>query len=111
MNDTLDFGLRGKVAIVAGGGSAGLEIGIGRAASILLADAGAKVVVTDKDELLAKKTVEMIHKRGGEAKYISGDLTESEQCKRVVDYAISNWGRLDILDNNIGIASKLSVVD
>ena len=111
MNDSLDFGLRGKVAIVAGGGSVGSEIGNGRAASILLADAGAKVVVTDKDELLAKKTVEMIHKRGGEAKYISGDLTESAKCKEVVDFAISNWGRLDILDNNIGIASKLSVVD
>ena len=55
MNDSLDFGLRGKVAIVAGGGSVGSEIGNGRAASILLADAGAKVVVTDKDELLAKK--------------------------------------------------------
>ena len=111
MNDSLDFGLRGKVAIVAGGGSVGSEIGNGRAASILLADAGAKVVVTDKDELLAKKTVEMIHKRGGEAKYISGDLTKSEKCKEVVDFAISNWGRLDILDNNIGIASKLSVVN
>ena len=111
MNNSLDFGLKDKVAIVAGGGAVGSEIGNGRAASILLADAGAKVVVVDHDELLAKKTVEMIQKRGGEAKYISGDLTKSEQCKEVVDFTISSWGRLDILDNNIGIASKLSVVD
>ena len=111
INSSLDFGLKDKVAIVAGAGAVGQEIGNGRAASILLADAGAKVLVADKDEILAKNTFQMIKDRGGEAKYISGDLTKSEQCKKVVDYAISNWGRLDILDNNIGIASKLSVVD
>ena len=111
MNDSLDFGIKDKVAIVAGGGAVGHEIGNGRAASILLADAGAKVLVADKEELLAKNTFQMIKDRGGEAKYISGDLTKSEECKKVVDFAISNWGRLDILDNNIGIASKLSVVD
>jgi len=111
MNDTLDFGLRGKVAIVAGGGAVGKDIGNGRAASILLADAGAKVLVTDKDEILAKNTVKMIQDRGGEAISVGGDLTKSDQCKKVVDLAIRSWGRLDILDNNIGVASKLSVVD
>ena len=54
MNGSLDFGLKDKVAIVAGGGAVGQEIGNGRAASILLADAGAKVLVADKDELLVK---------------------------------------------------------
>ena len=111
MNDSLDFGLKDKVAIVAGGGALGQDIGNGRAASILLAEAGAKVLVVDKDELLAETTVQMIEERSGEASWISGDLTESDQCKKVVDFAISKWGRLDILDNNIGIASKLSVVD
>ena len=101
MIESLDFGLKDKVAIVAGGG----------AASILLAEAGAKVLVADKDDALAKNTVQMIRDRGGESISISGDLTKSEQCKKVVDFAISKWGRLDILDNNIGIASKLSVVD
>ena len=111
MIETLDFGLKDKVAIVAGGGAVGKDIGNGRAASILLAEAGAKVLVADKDDALAKNTVQMIKDRGGEATSISGDLTQSEQCKKVVDFAISKWGRLDILDNNIGIASKLSVVD
>ena len=111
MNDSLDFGLKDKVAIVAGGGAAGQDIGNGRAASILLAEAGAKVLVVDKDKLLAETTVQMIEERGGEASWISGDLTKSDQCKKVVDFAISKWGRLDILDNNIGVASKLSVVD
>ena len=111
MIETLDFGLKDKVAIVAGGGAVGKDIGNGRAASILLAEAGAKVLVADKDDALAKNTVQMIKDRGGEATSISADLTKSEQCKKVVDFAISKWGRLDILDNNIGIASKLSVVD
>ncbi len=111
MIESLDFGLKDKVAIVAGGGAVGKEIGNGRAASILLAEAGAKVLVADKDDALAKNTVQMIKDRGGEATSISGDLTKSEQCKKVVDFVISKWGRLDILDNNIGIASKLSVVD
>ena len=111
MNDSLDFGLKDKVAIVAGGGALGKDIGNGRAASILLAEAGAKVLVVDKDKLLAETTVQMIEERGGEASWISGDLTKSDQCKKVVDFVISKWGRLDILDNNIGVASKLSVVD
>ena len=78
INGSLDFGLKDKVAIVAGGGAVGQEIGNGRAASILLADAGVKVLVADKDEILAKNTFQMIKDRGGEANYISGDLTKSE---------------------------------
>ena len=78
MNDTLDFGIKDKVAIVAGGGAIGLDIGNGRAASILLADAGVKVIVADKDEELANNTVQMIKSRGGEALSIGGDLTKSD---------------------------------
>jgi NAD(P)-dependent dehydrogenase (short-subunit alcohol dehydrogenase family) len=111
MISSLDLGLNDKVAIIAGGGSLGNGIGNGRAASILLAEAGAKVLVADRDETLANNTVQMIKDRGGEALSISGDLTQSDQCKKVVDFALKNWGRLDILDNNIGIDSKLSVVD
>ena len=111
MISSLDLGLKNKVAIVAGGGSLGNGIGNGRAASILLAEAGAKVLVADRDKTLANNTVQMIKDRGGEALGISGDLTQSDQCKKVVDFALKNWGRLDILDNNIGIDSKLSVVD
>lgn len=111
MFSSLDLGLKDKVAIVAGGGALGEGIGNGRAASILLAEAGVRVLVVDKDEELANNTVKMIKDRGGEALGIRGDLTQSDQCKRVVDFVLKNWGRLDILDNNIGIDSKLSVVD
>ena len=111
MIDSLDLGLKGKVAIVAGGGAVGIGIGNGRAASILLADAGVNVLVVDKDDVLANKTVEMIEARGGTATSVGAELTKSSECEKVVDLAISKWGRLDILDNNVGIGSKLSVVD
>jgi NAD(P)-dependent dehydrogenase (short-subunit alcohol dehydrogenase family) len=55
-----DAGLAGKVAILSGGGAAGDGIGNGRAAAILLARAGTKVLVADRDLKLAERTVEMI---------------------------------------------------
>ena len=58
-----DFGLAGKVAIVTGGGAAGDGIGNGRAAAILLARAGARVLVVDRQLDLGQRTVEMIADR------------------------------------------------
>jgi len=58
------WGLTGKVAVVTGGGAAGDGIGNGRAAAILLARVGAQVVVVDRDEALAQRTVTMIAEDG-----------------------------------------------
>jgi NAD(P)-dependent dehydrogenase (short-subunit alcohol dehydrogenase family) len=106
-----DPGLRDKVAIVAGGGAVGDGIGNGRAASILLANAGTRVLVVDADLALAERTVAMIREAGGTAEAHSGDLTKPAECKRMVEAAVDRWGRLDFLDNNIGISSKGTVVD
>ena len=106
-----DAGLSGKVAIVSGGGAAGDGIGNGRAAAILLARAGTKVVVADLDQKLAERTVDMIKAEGGTAVCHAGDMTKEAECKRLVDAAVDRWGRLDFLDNNIGIGSRGSVVD
>ena len=62
-----DFGVKGKVAIVTGGGAAGAGIGNGRAAAILLARAGAQVLVVDRELGLAQQTVKMIAEEGGQA--------------------------------------------
>jgi len=105
-----DWGLAGKVAIVTGGGAAGTGIGNGRAAAILLARAGTKVVVVDKALDLADKTVAMIKDDGGEAIAFEADLTRDEDCAAMVKAAVDRFGRLDFLDNNVGIGSRGSVV-
>jgi NAD(P)-dependent dehydrogenase (short-subunit alcohol dehydrogenase family) len=106
-----ELGLSGKVAIVSGGGAAGDGIGNGRAAAILLARAGTKVMVSDLDVKLAERTVEMIKAEGGTAIAEACDATKESDCKRLVDAAVDHWGRLDFLDNNVGIGSRGSVVD
>jgi NAD(P)-dependent dehydrogenase (short-subunit alcohol dehydrogenase family) len=106
-----DAGLAGKVAIISGGGAAGDGIGNGRAAAILLARAGTKVLVADRDLKLAQRTVEMIEDEGGTAAAHAGDVTEEGECKQLVDAAVARWGRLDFLDNNVGIGSRGNVVD
>src|SRR5437660_10921310 len=106
-----DAGLAGKVAIVSGGGAKGDGIGNGRAAAILLARAGTKVVVSDLDKKLAERTVEMIKAEGGTAVAEACDATREADCKRLIDAAVDHWGRLDFLDNNVGIGSRGSVVD
>ncbi len=104
-------GLKDKVAIVVGGGARGDGIGNGRAACLLLAAEGAKVLVVDRDEALAGRTAEMIAENGGTATAHAADVTQSNQCKDLVAKALSLWGRVDYLDNNVGIGSTKSVVD
>ena len=106
-----DTGLAGKVAIVSGGGAVGDGIGNGRAAAILLAKAGARVVVVDRDKALAGRTVEMIREVKGEAIALEADVTQARDCAAMVQAALDTFGRLDLLDNNVGIGSRGSVVD
>jgi NAD(P)-dependent dehydrogenase (short-subunit alcohol dehydrogenase family) len=105
-----DAGLAGKVAIISGGGAAGEGIGNGRAAAVLLARAGVKVLVADRELALAERTVAMITAEGGTAAAHAGDVTQEADCKRLVDAAVDRWQRLDFLDNNVGIGSRGSVV-
>ncbi|HEX6032394.1 MAG TPA: SDR family NAD(P)-dependent oxidoreductase [Tepidiformaceae bacterium] len=106
-----ELGLRGKVAIVTGGGAARDGIGNGRAAAILLARAGARVLVVDRRLDLARRTVEMISQEGGEAEAYEADVTDETQCRALVETALGTFGRLDLLDNNVGIGSRATVVD
>lgn len=105
------FGLADKVAIVTGGGARGDGIGNGRAAAILLARSGARVAVVDRDEGLAAGTVAMIQAEGGEALALAADVTDESQCRDMVEQVVAKYGRLDLLDNNVGIGSRGSVVD
>ena len=105
------WGLEGKVAVVTGGGALGDGIGNGRAAAILLAKAGARVIVVDRAGDLAKRTVEMIQEVGGEAIAHEADVTRGGDCKALAELALDRFGRLDLLDNNVGIGSRGTVVD
>ena len=106
-----DTGLAGKVAIVTGGGAAGDGIGNGRAAAMLLARAGVSVLVADRKGDLAQHTVDMIAAEGGTSAAFEADVTKSDQCEAMVAAAVERFGRLDFLDNNVGVGSRGSVVD
>lgn len=105
-----EWGLAGKVAIVTGGGAAGDGIGNGRASCILLARAGAHVLVVDRELALAERTVAMIEAEGGRAAAAGFDVTRNGECQAMVAEAIRRWGRVDCLDNNVGIGSRGTVV-
>lgn len=109
--ETGDEGLAGRVAIVTGGGAAGDGIGNGRAACLLLARSGARVLVVDRRPELAQRTVEMIVEEGHVAAAWEADVTNGPDCESMVAEALRRWSRLDVLVNNVGVGSRGSVVD
>jgi NAD(P)-dependent dehydrogenase (short-subunit alcohol dehydrogenase family) len=103
--------LEGKVSIITGAGSSGDGIGNGKATAVLFAREGAKVLLVDAVEERANETMGMIHDEGGEASVLQADVTNAGQCELAVETAIERYGRLDILDNNVGISSRTPVTE
>jgi NAD(P)-dependent dehydrogenase (short-subunit alcohol dehydrogenase family) len=103
--------LQGKVAIVTGAGARAEGIGNGRATAVLFAREGARVLCADQSKDAAEATRAMIAGEGGEAAVFEVDVTRSADCRAMVDEALRRWGRLDILDNNVGIGGRATVVD
>lgn len=103
--------LEGKVAIVTGAGSQASGIGNGRAAAILFAREGARVLLVDRVPERAEETLAMIRDEGGDADLFAADVTNGDDCRAMVEYAVAKWGKLDILDNNVGIGGRGTVVD
>jgi NAD(P)-dependent dehydrogenase (short-subunit alcohol dehydrogenase family) len=95
-----------KKAIITGGAS-----GIGRAAALLFAGAGAAVVIADIDDQRGEAVVKKIHAGGGEGIYVHCDVTKAEDCQRTVQRTINSFGGVDILFNNAGIIRRASVID
>ena len=107
MDNGIAAELEGKVAVVTGAGSRpGEGVGNGRAAAILLARAGARVVVADTQEAWAEDTRRMIaaEEGAGEGVVALGDVTRPEDCRRIVETATGRFGRLDVLVNNVGVS-------
>ncbi|KPK90488.1 MAG: hypothetical protein AMJ94_09240, partial [Deltaproteobacteria bacterium SM23_61] len=103
--------LENKVAIVTGGGSVASGIGNGRAAAILFAREGAKVMIVDIKQAAAEETLAAIKKEGGEAEIFVADVSKAKDCQAIVKKVLDRWGKLDILDNNGGISGPGSVVE
>lgn len=91
--------LKNKVAIITGA-----RRGMGKAHSLTLAKAGAKVIVSDLVKEDCQKVVDEIKKEGGEAIAVKCDISKKEEVDAMVQKAVEEFGRVDILVNNAGIA-------
>src|SRR4051812_11516455 len=103
--------LKGKVAIVAGGGASGSVLGNGQATAILFAREGAKVLVADAMLDRAQATVDLIATEGGTASALRVDVSKAANCKSMVQATVERYGRLDVLDNNVGISVRADVLE
>ncbi len=105
--------LEGKVAIVTGAGATGSGdfVGIGQAISILAARHGAKVLLVDRDQKNADVTLSTIREEGGAAAVFVGDVTSTGDCAAMAQAAVDNFGKLNVLINNVGISGPGSVTD
>lgn len=90
--------VKDKVAIVTGAGG-----GLGGATALLLSKEGAKVVVTDINEVNGKEVAEEIRREGGEAVFIKHDVASERDWSEVIEKTLSEFGKLDILVNNAGV--------
>lgn len=106
MKDNNLLSLDGKVAIVTGAAS-----GIGKAAAELLADYGAKVMILDVSEEKGKEAAEKIRQNNNEAYFYRCDVSNSNDCKKVVEDIKDKFNKIDILFNNAGVTRRKSVVE
>jgi NAD(P)-dependent dehydrogenase (short-subunit alcohol dehydrogenase family) len=103
--------LSGKIAIVTGAGSRGPGVGNGKAAAILMAREGARVLCVDAQKERAEETVGLIRADHGEALAFAADVTRKGECEAMVAEAVARWGGLDVLHNNVGIESRQLLMD
>jgi len=98
--------LKDKVAIVTGAGQTpGDTIGNGRATAILFAREGARVLLVDRRINSARETEAMITAEGGVATAFEADVTREEDCRAVAAACVQQFGRIDVLHNNVGIGT------
>src|SRR5512132_681234 len=93
--------LKGKVALITGAG-----MGMGRAASILFAEEGARIVVCDVDAPAAEKTADLVTQAGGAALAVVGDVAVEADVARMVADGVRRFGALHVLYNNAGVLWK-----
>jgi len=97
--------INGKVIAVTGASA-----GIGKAIALKLASLGARVVLAARSEVILQDIVATILRTGAEAIYVKTDVSSRADLQHLVTKAIEQYGRLDVIINNAGIA-RLSRVD
>ncbi len=103
--------LQDKVVLVAGAGSVGPGWGNGKAAAALFAREGAKVFAVDINRAAADETRDIIRSEGGVCESYQADVTKAEQVRAMVDACVGRFGRVDILQNNVGGSVPGGVVE
>jgi NAD(P)-dependent dehydrogenase (short-subunit alcohol dehydrogenase family) len=103
--------LKGKVAMVVGAGSIGPGWGNGKATAVTFAREGAQVFCVDRNAAAAEETVNIIKGEGGRAAAFTADVSRASEVEAMVEACLKTFGRIDVLDNNVGIAEMGSVVE
>jgi NAD(P)-dependent dehydrogenase (short-subunit alcohol dehydrogenase family) len=91
-----------KIVLITGAGCVGPGWGNGRAMAVRFAEEGAKVFGSDRDLATMEETVARVHDANGTIKTHQCDVTDSKQVAAMVEACISEWGRIDVLINNVG---------
>ena len=103
--------LKGKTALVVGAGSIGPGWGNGKATAVTFAREGARVFCVDRNAAAAEETVKIIAAEGGNAAAFTADVSRAADVEAMVAACLKAFGRIDVLDNNVGIAELGSVVE
>ena len=93
--------LSGKTAIITGATS-----GIGKATALLFAEEGADLIITGRRAELGQRVEAEIRQKGVRCVFVEADHTQADDCSRVVERTLAEFGRVDILFNNAGIVTE-----
>jgi NAD(P)-dependent dehydrogenase (short-subunit alcohol dehydrogenase family) len=103
--------LKGKVAIITGAGTVGQGIGNGKATAIVFAREGARVMLVDINPEAVQETKSLIDKEGGTSMTFTADVMKASDCQNMIKACVDTFGRVDILDNNVGLGQAGGVLD
>jgi len=94
-----------KVALLTGAAT-----GIGRATAKILAGQGIKVVITGRRENVGQQTVKDIRAQGGDVVFLAADVSDEAQVRKMIEFTVKTYGRLDLAVNNAGISNETKTI-